>query len=261
MKNLLYSCCIIISCCSCTYIYYPTHPVIPDIKETGLGVETSIGPTGVQLSSWYTFNKHFYLVANGSADMSLKNDGDSIKRRHYNSITGLGGVGLKFKVSQNCDIHLQSGVGHSKGYFRTSLFDDNSYDKPYSGYYRIVNVKSQSFRYYLQPVIGLRRKDAHAGIFFIPKLTYESFKLVEVNPTFGFNKNYKNIRPLKTIDVWVYEFHLLMRFEVEKNLLLDLNFGLSTDFSKRSGSEPNNLLANMYVSCPLLIRLGLCKQF
>ena len=73
--------------------------------------------------------------------------------------------------------------------------------------------------------------------------------------------NFKNVRPLKTIDVWIYELYFLKRFEIGQNLLVDLNLGLSSDFLKRTASKKNNFLASMYVSEPVLLRLGICKQF
>ncbi len=239
--------CIVLN--SCSYIYYPTHPVIPK-ENSGFGVEASIGINRVQVSGWNSFNKNIYMVSNLAGAINNENDGDSVSRRVYHSVSGIIGIGIVTKLSKICDFHYQVGAGYSRGYFRTSAFGET-----------IVNVKSQGYRFYFRPALGFHEGESSNRIFIVPKITYESFLSLENHPTYGYNPMYKQTSNLRPRNFWIYELYFQYKRDLGNQWNLDYNFGFSTGLLEYKAYKPRYILPSYVVSKPFLFNIGICKQF
>lgn len=243
---------------SCSYIFYPTQPIIPPTKGDGLGIQTSLFFNKAQVSTWYQI-KRSYVFLSSAGFTNFEHDGDSLKRRQFHSISGSLGLGYKVFIGNKYDIHVQAAYGYCRGYFRTSFFDNGGIGQ-YANY-KIANVNTKSFRFQISSVFERKGKKLGSAFYIVPKITFENYNSVTSHPTYGFNPDYKNVRLLKPRKSTIYGLHAIWRTQLKNNFIVDYNLGISTDLLLYRDSEPKNILNTYFVSEPIQFTIGVAKMF
>lgn len=161
---------------SCTYVYYPNYPVIPQVKENGGGFQATVGFSKAQISGWYCKDSNLFFTGTVSGAVAwleeVTTDSNNNKRP-YRTLTGTAGVGYQTTFAQKGHFQILGGGGMSQGHLYTSLFNPTDGNN----YFDAMEVDYQSARFYLQPSVGTAGKDV--GFYFIPRFTYEKFTRVE----------------------------------------------------------------------------------
>lgn len=227
---------------SCTFIYYPTYPVVADPNGKSLNISGAIGFTKAQISSTYNLDSHIFVTGllNGVLSTLNRDTANAIKNT-YNSFTQMIGIGYKNKISPKMEFQIQGGLGNSKGYFRTDIFSiDNNVV--------LLDVDTRSFRTFIQPTFVITSK--YTNVYFVPKLTYEMFSNVEQRKNGNYNSNVKT----EPYNILFGEFFVLSRF-IAKKINIDLYGGISSTLSgnlREKSSEP-------FIVQPFTIGFGLSK--
>jgi hypothetical protein len=225
---------------SCTYVYYPSYPVVPDTKGKGFGIQGTAGFTKAQFSTWYALDSNWYFAATYIGAKSLLEDGDSLTNNRFGSRSLLGGVGYKFPLNNNNEFDVQVGSGVSSGFFNTHAFSPNSTNTIYGD---IINTMST--RFYIQPSFKIDR--GKGGFYMMPRLTYESFK--SVKPKYD-NELYQKH------DFLNGEFFIMGRFTT-KALNIDLYAGVAANLYSTIKDENRDFV----IVQPLVLGLGLSRTF
>lgn len=233
--------------CSCTYVYYPTYPVVPDTKEEGAGIQGTIGFTRAQLSGWYAFDSNFFVTGYFAGALSTLGDSDTTSSRTYNALSAVIGAGYKVRATDNFEFQIQGGIGTCKGHFHTSVFND--FDQN-ALFFDEVDVETQSIRGFIQPSFGFLSKKG-GGFYLIPRVTYESFNSVRLS------SNFKNSPiPLKNKNFLLTELYGLGRINA-KVINIDIYMGVSTNLFYRDQSSNGE----SFVAQPLLFGVGVSRTF
>jgi hypothetical protein len=232
---------------SCTYVYYPTYPVVPDTKEEGAGIQATIGFTRAQLSGWYAFDSNFFVTGYFGGALSALGSSDTNSNRSYNALSAVVGAGYKIRPSDNFEFQIQGGFGVCKGHFHTSVFNDLNSTSSFLG---TVDVETQSFRGFVQPSFGfLSRKGG--GFYLIPRVTYESFQDVRLS------SNFKNSPiKLKNKNFILTELYGLGRINA-KVINIDIYAGISTNLFY----QDQNTSEDSFIAQPFLFGVGVSRTF
>ncbi|MFM9946267.1 MAG: hypothetical protein ACKVQB_13635 [Bacteroidia bacterium] len=225
---------------SCSFIYYPTYPVVPDATDNGFGLQGTIGLTKAQLSAWYAIDSNWYFTSTFAGAFSALGDADSnTTEGNLGSKAITVGAGYNLHLSNNADFNIQGGAGISQGYFRTPAFRSVNSNSVFGDL-----VNTQSTRIYLQPSFRIDR--GKGGFYMIPRVTYESF--TSVNPKKG-NAEFTKRNFLIT------EFFLMGRFKL-KMVNIDLYGGVAANTSNSNGQYEETWIAQ-----PFVFGFGLSKTF
>lgn len=227
---------------SCTFVYYPTYPVVADPVGKSLNVSGAIGFTKAQIGATYNLDSNLFFTGflNGVLSTLNRDTANAIKNT-YNSFSQMLGIGYKKKLSPKMEFQIQGGVANSKGYFRTDFFsvDDNIV---------LLDVDTRSIRAFVQPTFAVTNK--HVNVYFIPKFTYEMFNKVEQRKNAYYNSNVKT----QLRNVMVGEAFILGRF-VAKHINIDLYAGLSFNLSSNNPRDEYD----SFVVQPFTLGFGLSK--
>lgn len=227
---------------SCTYVYYPTYPVVSDPGGKSLNISGAIGFTKAQVGATYNIDSNLFITGflNGVLSTLNRDSANSIKNT-YNSFSQVVGFGYKNKLSPRMEFQIQGGLGSSQGYFRTDVFsfDDNIV---------LLDVDTRSIRAYLQPTFAVTNK--HANIYFVPKVTYEMFNKVEQRKNGNYNSGVKT----KPYSFLIGEIFIVSRF-VAKKINIDLYGGLSFYMSGKT----QNASTDGFIVQPFTVGFGLSK--
>ncbi len=232
---------------SCTYVYYPTYPVVPDTKEEGAGIQATIGFTRAQLSGWYAFDSNFFVTGYFAGALSTLGNSDTTSTRTYNALSAVIGAGYKIRATDNFEFQIQGGIGTCKGHFHTSVFND--FDQS-TVFFDEVDVETQSIRGFVQPSFGFLSKKG-SGFYLIPRVTYESFNSVRLSSNFLNN----NIQ-LRNRNFLFTELYGLGRINA-KVINIDIYMGASTNlfYSNQDNGEDS------FVAQPFLFGVGVSRTF
>jgi len=261
MKRLIGSLVLVIMASSCTYVYYPTYPVIPDSQGKGFGMGGVVGFSKAQLSAWYAIDSNIYVTGTFNGALSIlgpvTNTGTTnTQDRPYNSLVSLLGVGYKVKATEGFEAQIQAGMGLGKGFYHTTVFnkpDSNDFFQ-----FNSVDVDTRSIRTYLQPSFGFINKKTN--FYIIPRFTYESFRKVTnksdpiidpFDPTFDQNIE---VRPKSFL---ITEGFMLLRFKTEV-INIDLYAGVATNLLRGVFTDGGN---GSFVSQPIHVGFGLNRAF
>ncbi len=227
---------------SCTYIYYPTYPVVPDAEDEAFGLQGTIGFTKAQISAWYAMDSSLYFTGTLAGALSLTGDGDSSTTRKFGSKTFTVGAGYKFPLSKDAEFNLQGGAGLSQGFFRTGVFPSKIITPiPVFGH----EVKTNSIRLYLQPSFKIDR--GNGGFYIIPRITYENFtKVSSITGNLEF----------KPSGFLISELFLLGRFNT-KAVNIDLYLGIAGNLTQVASSD----IEDTMIAQPIALGFGLSKTF
>lgn len=233
---------------SCTYVYYPTYPVVPDTKTQGAGVQATVGFTRAQLSGWYNFDSNFYVTGNFGGALSTLNSTDSNSGRTYNALSATAGLGYRVMANEKFEFQLQGGIGYCKGQFHSTVFNDLSKS---SNFFDPVDIETESIRGFIQPSFGFISRRG-GGFYIIPRINYESFQSVRLS------NNLNNVsQPLKPRNFLMTELYGLGRINA-KVINIDLYCGLSTNLFYQNANSNEN---ESFIAQPFLFGAGVSKTF
>ncbi|MCB9251194.1 MAG: hypothetical protein H6605_01900 [Flavobacteriales bacterium] len=232
---------------SCTYVYYPTYPVVPDTKDEGTGIQATIGFTKAQLSGWHAFDSNLYVCANiaGAIDVF---QGSGAAQQDYHALSSTLGVGYKIKPTPNFEFQIQGGLGAAKGFFRTNVFNDRS-DKTIAST-TTFDIDTRSIRGYLQPVFGFTHSRG-GGFYVIPRIVYESFVYADFRHPADAQLGTK----LRGKNFLLTELYGMGRINA-KVINIELYFGISTNLFTYVENNNDNFVAQ-----PFLFGMGVSKTF
>lgn len=250
MKKIMkFSCILIVLICasSCTYVYYPNYPVIPQVKENSGGVQATIGFSKAQISGWYCLDSNVFFTGTVSGALSWLEESstDTNNHRRYHMLTATGGAGYQYKFGDKGQLQIIGGGGVSQGRLFTSLFNP----APAGGinFFDPMEIEVQSVRGYLQPSVGFAGKGG--GFHFIPRITYEKF--IRIEPT----KRQIN-EPMTKRSYLIAEPFLMGRIN-SKAVNVDIYGGFSFILNSDVPTSDDVII----VTQPLTFGIGLSKVF
>jgi len=253
MKKILIYLAFVIYSSSCTYVYYPTYPVVTDTEEKGFGMQGVVGLSKAQLGAWYAIDSHFFVTGVVSGALSIlgtssNSSGTGNNNGGYRSLTSMLGAGYKIRASDNFEFQIQAGLGGSKGFFHTNVFNSPTDTFGFTDF-STVDVSTRSMRGFLQPTFGFINEKVN--FYFIPRFTYEAFNNVTQKSDLSSNINLNNRNFLIT------EGYMLLRFKTEV-INIDLFTGIATNlFSQINNGD----IEDSFVAQPFHFGFGLSKTF